>query len=83
MARFLYVIVWQLHWKQWSCLSWLEPCSLILFKAKAEETKLLAQGVESQEESDQDDEPKENHQLNKQSKVKDKVERLGRLEWFL
>lgn len=48
-------------------------------KAKAEETKLLSQGVESQEESDQDDEPKENQQLNKQNKVKDKVERKSGL----
>lgn len=69
-----------LYWKQWSGLSLLEPCLLILFKAKAEETKLLSQRVESQEESDLDDEPKENQQLNKHSKMKDKVERLVRLQ---
>ena len=47
------------------------------FKAKAEERKLLSQRTESHEEYDHDDEPAmENQQLNKESKPKDKAERL-------
>lgn len=53
-------------------LTWL----LSLFcKAKAEEKKLLSQRTESQE-SDHDEEPRENQQLNKENKPKDKTERL-------
>ena len=48
------------------------------FKAKAEERKLLSQRTESHEESDLDDEPKENQQFNKESKPKDKPERLDK-----
>lgn len=44
-------------------------------QAKAEEKKLLSQRTESHEESDQDEEPRENLQLNKESNPKDKAER--------
>lgn len=48
------------------------------FKAKAEERKLLSQRTESHE-SDHDEEPKENQQLNTENKPKDKTERKSGL----
>ena len=52
------------------------------FKAKAEERKLLSQRTESHEEYDHDDDQPaaENQQLNKESKPKDKAERLDNRE---